>query len=422
MDTLIAQGQRQAVKLLKQNLSPHGFLAGPPNPIKPEYHLLFGRDSSICALCVLNDSDEQLVKGATTTLKTLRQAASPLGQIPCRFDPQTGYRDFWYPGNLDSTLWWVIASLKLVQLQPHLQPSWRGDIDKAMTWLRFQDTAEIGLVMQGQSSDWADEMPRHGAVLYSNALWFQAISQYLAVYKHHPLVDQSYQQKSRQAFNQVFWPYEDHHTLITNKAIQRAIDWARADLIKQPYYVSHMSRKSYGRHCDMFGNTLALLSGLAEPKQEQMIRQFLISTQIDQPYPGRSLYPVVYPGEPEWQESMASRGQNLPDQYHNGGVWPFIGGFWLSYLITSQFDASYTDQALYRLAQANQLGDWQFNEYIHGQTGQPLGMAGQSWSAATYLLAYNNLVTGQNLWEVKASKSAKTQPKRRLSWPAKFAT
>jgi ribosomal protein L21E len=46
---------------------------------------------------------------------------------------------------------------------------------------------------------------------------------------------------------------------------------------------------------------------------------------------------------------------------------------------------------LARLAAVNQVNDWQFNEWFHGKTGQPSGMAGQSWNAATFLLAQHAL-------------------------------
>ena len=32
-------------------------------------------------------------------------------------------------------------------------------------------------------------------------------------------------------------------------------------------------------------------------------------------------------------------------------------------------------------------GEWELNEWLHGQSGRPLGFAGQSWSAAMYLSA-----------------------------------
>jgi hypothetical protein len=47
-----------------------------------------------------------------------------------------------------------------------------------------------------------------------------------------------------------------------------------------------------------------------------------------------------------------------------------------------------------RLAQVNALDDWRFTEWFHGRTLAPMGMAGQSWNAATFLLARRALLGG----------------------------
>jgi hypothetical protein len=39
------------------------------------------------------------------------------------------------------------------------------------------------------------------------------------------------------------------------------------------------------------------------------------------------------------------------------------------------------------LARANEKNGWEFNEWFHGATGEAMGMPGQSWNAATFLLA-----------------------------------
>jgi hypothetical protein len=43
--------------------------------------------------------------------------------------------------------------------------------------------------------------------------------------------------------------------------------------------------------------------------------------------------------------------------------------------------------ALQRLAEANAMNGMEFNEWFHGLTGEPMGMTGQSWNAAAFLLA-----------------------------------
>jgi glycogen debranching enzyme len=83
---------------------------------------------------------------------------------------------------------------------------------------------------------------------------------------------------------------------------------------------------------------------------------------------------------------MSRHHQNFAWQYHNGGIWPMVGGFWIMALL----GAGYRDRAqeeLVKLARACALGDWQFNEWLHGQSHSLSGMPGQSWNAASFLLA-----------------------------------
>ena len=48
-------------------------------------------------------------------------------------------------------------------------------------------------------------------------------------------------------------------------------------------------------------------------------------------WPLRSLTPVVRPGDPDWRDYYGTL--NVPHHYHNGGVWPFIGGFYVAALV-----------------------------------------------------------------------------------------
>jgi glycogen debranching enzyme len=83
---------------------------------------------------------------------------------------------------------------------------------------------------------------------------------------------------------------------------------------------------------------------------------------------------------------MGRHRQNLSWQYHNGGIWPFIGGFWVA-AIAEQGTQAQAHRELAKVARANQLGGWAFNEWLHGATCAPGGMPGQSWNAAAFLLA-----------------------------------
>ena len=45
----------------------------------------------------------------------------------------------------------------------------------------------------------------------------------------------------------------------------------------------------------------------------------------------RAIYPPVEPGDPDWRDYYGTL--NLPNHYHNGGIWPFLGGFYVAALV-----------------------------------------------------------------------------------------
>ena len=87
-----------------------------------------------------------------------------------------------------------------------------------------------------------------------------------------------------------------------------------------------------------------------------------------------------------WRPYMARHQQNSVHQYHNGGIWPFVGGYWVMALARLGMHEQ-AGLALTRLAQANAMDNWRFTEWFHGRTLAPCGMPGQSWNAAAFLMA-----------------------------------
>jgi hypothetical protein len=164
------------------------------------------------------------------------------------------------------------------------------------------------------------------------------------------------------------------------------IEFVNSQVVFLPYYLSFVGHKTYELRCDTLGNILACLVGLADEKQEHLIIQHMLQSGSNLPYPVTALYPPIFPGEPDWRPYMAKGRQNFPYQYHNGGIWPFIGGFWVQLL--ARRERNLAGAELEKLAAANQQGDWQFNEYLHGLHGTPMGVPHQSWSMGMYLAAY----------------------------------
>jgi glycogen debranching enzyme len=107
-------------------------------------------------------------------------------------------------------------------------------------------------------------------------------------------------------------------------------------------------------------------------------------------YPLAAVGNPIQTDDPLWRRYVERHGQNYPHQYHNGGIWPFIGGFWVLLLARLGL-MDEARRALAELAAANREQDWQFNEWFHGESGAAMGMPGQSWNAALYVLAYQSL-------------------------------
>lgn len=300
------------------------------------------------------------------------------------------------PGVIDSTLWWIIAALLYYEKTQDkaFYTAQKERIEKGFVWLTYQDTNNDGLLEQGEASDWADEMPRQGSVLYSNALWYWLVKLRVKIEKRgdlQPLCERIYE-----GFNTLFWVHKQTDVVNNyipqnafvehNDYMKAVIEYTNTHAVYLPYYLGFVSHKTFEMRCDVYSNILACMVGLADEERAALITDFVFRSGINLPYPVKVLYPPIYPGEHDWREYMGKGRQNYPWQYHNGGIWPYIGGFWVKWLATH--DKEKAAQELEKLAEANKVNNWEFNEYLHGQLGTPMGIPYQSWNMAMFLAAY----------------------------------
>jgi glycogen debranching enzyme len=102
-----------------------------------------------------------------------------------------------------------------------------------------------------------------------------------------------------------------------------------------------------------------------------------------------NFFPFINPEDPDWLDRY--KKFNMPGNYHNGGVWPFICGFYVAALVAAgQYELA--EKKLMALTQCvknsnNESLNFGFNEWIKAQDGKPMGQDWQSWSAALYLYA-----------------------------------
>jgi glycogen debranching enzyme len=379
---LVAECSRRAVALLKRNLCPAGILAATPAPDARArgYAAIFGRDAAICALGMAVAPDATLRRHAANGIVTLARYQARNGQIPKFVDVEGDEADFWYLGCIDATLWWLIAIALLDRHQPDGRLAHRlaRHVERALAWLACQEHQRFHLLQQNEASDWADIMPRSGFVLYTNALWY-------AVKRLYRLPDAA---DTHRNLNQLFYPVAGIPA--EYRRARLLVHYARRRARQRDLYFSFVNFSFHGDEGDVFGNVLAILAGLADEAATHRIVNAVVRARANDPYPVRVVCAPIVEASVFWRPYMSRHRQNFAWQYHNGGIWPFVGAFWVMALAQAGLRAE-AEAELGRVAQANALADWAFTEWLHGRTLAPRGMSGQSWNAASFLLALHLL-------------------------------
>src|SRR4051794_35481191 len=335
----------------------------------------------ICGLALLLLDDGRAVH--RRSLATLERFQSPLGNIPHNVGfpnqadaalvadggalaPVTGESapivDTAHSGCIDNSLWFILghyAHWRATGDLETLRASWPA-LGRALLWLRYQDSNECGLLEVHEAMDWADLFPNRYNSLYPNALYvaaWQAMGHLAGALGEVP---DSY----RHTAGETAWKL--NHLLWVGPEVPKDWAWverhrrewlyplklAETTLGVRPYYLPYMGFRSYGDRCDTLGNCLAILLGVAAPPQQARILDYLHGAGLDLPYPIRALDHPIQPGEGEWRDYLRLRDLNKPDHYHNGGIWPFIGGFYVAALVAAGRHEQAADQ-LVRLAELN---------------------------------------------------------------------
>jgi len=375
---LLAECRRRSIALLKRNLTPAGILAAAPGEAarKRGYSAIFGRDAAVCAIGMALSGDAQLERAAVTGLHTLARFQAANGQIPKFVDPNERDADFWYLGCIDATLWWLIAVDFLDARAAHrgLRRRYARQIRLAIQWLRAQEHQRFFLLQQNEASDWADIMPRSGFVLYTNALWYHVKRAYGIAQA----------QRTRANFNGLFHPFSAN--LATYRRARLLNEYVLSRAKNRGLYLSFVNFSFFGDEGDAFGNSLAVLYGLADESASRRTMNALARARVSAAYPIQVVVRPIRRRSALWRPYMARHRQNAAWQYHNGGIWPIAGAFWIAALLRCRRKAQ-AQRELVKLAQACQLRNWSFFEWLHGRTHAPRGMRFQSWNAAGFLFA-----------------------------------
>lgn len=378
-----------AVRVLKMCASPIGMKASAHLSGYPQ---IWARDSMITLLGACIAGDEEIMQALRASIIILTEKQTTLGCIPNNVDVATQVPNF--QAYADAGLWFVIGNAVLYKQTGDKEFLARqyAALQRTLRWYEHQDVDQSGLITMAEASDWQDLLAVRDKGLYVNMLYVLAldnaawIAQELADteqgtrYAEHSLMVQ-------RQLNEHFWydgtvravkfwfgtqPVIDAHTL-PMKTI----------LVQDHYYLPYLTFRNFGEWFDTFGHLLAILSGTAGERAPEIL-EFMERHGLAHPYPVKAIHPPLEPGNKDWREYYRFANLNLPHQYHNGGIWPFLGGFYVAALVCAkQFDRA--QQMLELLAALNEES---FHEWALGTTGELRGMAEQAWSAGMYLYAY----------------------------------
>lgn len=408
--TVIREAHTRAVEILRRCITSHGFRASADSAGYPQ---IWGRDSSITLLGALASGDPDLIAAGRASLETIGNAQSCWGLLPLNLNPESGTISTENAGACDVNLWYILGQYALYRTtgdRTALLHNW-PHITTALNWLQYQDMNECGLLEIPEAGNWMDLIAVRYNTLYDNVLYYAATLAYEELRKELPelandLPCHASAESIHERINLLFWidrcwvaaHFAEH--LEKLKAIR--LEWFMlyyniGTISSRPFYLPWVAFREYGDWCDSLGNLLAILTGIADGHRSDHILNYMKQVGMAEPYPTKAIHPPIYPGEPSWREYYRSRNLNLPHQYHNGGIWPMVGGFHVAALVKRGWQSE-AERLLERLALADQQGvrePWEFNEWMHGETGHPMGYAHQAWSAAMYLYAENAVNTGR---------------------------
>lgn len=407
---LINEAAEKAKEILRKCSTPFGFRA---SGLAAGYPQIWARDSMATFLGAYASGEADLIQTGRTSLLTLGSYQDEIGFIPLNVNPDTHYISTENAGACDSNLWFILGyylDYSVTQDTAFLKASWK-QIEQAMIWLVYQDMNSCGLLEIPEAGNWMDLLAVRYNTLYDNVLFYAATLAYeemrdaLGGVASIPVPFTS-AADIHERINLLLWidrcwvaaHFAEH--LERLKAIR--LEWFMlyhniGTISSRPYYLPWVAFREYGDWCDSLGNLLAILTGIADGHRAQHILRYMYQVGMAEPFPTKAIYPPIYPGEENWREYYRSRNLNLPHQYHNGGIWPMIGGFHIAALVQRKWHSE-AERLLVRLAEASQQGEqaeWEFNEWLHGETGHPMGYAMQAWSAASFLVAEAAFRTGK---------------------------
>ena len=364
----IEKAKKAAVEVLLHNA--HGPFRGLPRTAGWGYPEPYTRDLMFSILGIAVSDNKKLMMSIRKVLETLAQNQTDRGHIPSLVHDKDDR------GASDTTPLFLLGVgifRKATGETDFLQEA----VDKSLTWMEYQSPSDRFLVAQQPTSDWRDEQWVTGYGLFVNTLVYS----YLRIFGKFERADKVRQEMGRFTITAGTSHRHVHEGLVVKH---------------KPYYAFWSYKIHSSERFDLLGNSIAILSGIASPSRADEMVSWIEEECAEMQKKGElavnlppNFFPYIKREDPDWLPRYSLF--NNPGEYHNGGIWPFICGFYVAALVAAK---RYTlaGEKLLALTQCIKISntgtiEYGFNEWLKAQDGKPMGQDWQTWSAALYLYA-----------------------------------
>ncbi len=365
---MIEKAKKAALDVLLHNM--HGPFEGLPRTAGWGYPEPYTRDLLLSIFGVAVSENQELLLSIRIVLETLAKNQTERGHIPSLVHDKEDR------GSSDTTPLFLLASgiFRKISGEPDFL---HQAVEKALIWMEYQSPSDRYMVAQQPTSDWRDEQWVIGYGLFVNTLVYS----YLRILGRHERAEKMQWEMSRFTITGGTMHLHVHEGLVVKH---------------KPYYAFWSYKVHSSERFDLLGNSLAILSGIASPtRADEMVSWIEAECEslkkkgelaVDLP---PNFFPYIFPENPDWHARYSLH--NNPGEYHNGGIWPFICGFYIAALVAAK-RYKLAGEKLVILTQCIKVSgtgslDFGFNEWLKAQDGKPMGQDWQTWSAALYLYA-----------------------------------
>ncbi|MGD2109103.1 MAG: glycoside hydrolase 100 family protein [Phycisphaerae bacterium] len=405
-------GLAKATDILNECATEDGFLASPTT--KANYRRVWARDGTIIGLAALQTGNERLIDTARRTFLTLAEHQGPHGEIPSNVERVSGRVSYGgTAGRVDADLWFVIGVGEYWEATGDRETleCLVSAVERVSFLLGAWEYNNRGLLYIPQTGDWADEYLQCGYVLYDQLLYLQALRTLRLIHRVvHGTVDDALAERIERLARLIhanYWsrknggiPGDAYHRVMYRKGRDtRQCREAR-------YWLPSFAPQGYGYRFDAFANVLASLLNVATDAQRDSVDAYIRELLADRTI--RLLpafHPVIRPVDDDWEDLQTTFSyafKNKPHEYHNGGLWPMITGFYAADL-AQRGDMEAARACLLGIHEANALPmegkPWSFPEFVHGSEYTPGGTRHQGWSAAAAVIA-DAALSGRTVFRV----------------------